>query len=48
MYFLFFSTNAETENGGGLINITTMMVFQEDGPEVLLENDNINIEQTKS
>ena len=48
MYFLFFSTNAETENGGGLINITTMMVFQEDGPGVLLENDNINIEQTKS
>ena len=35
MYFLFFSTNAETENGGGLINMTTMMAFQEDGPGVL-------------
>ena len=48
MYFLFFSKNAETENGGGLINMTTMMAFQEDGPWVLLENDNISIEQTKS
>ena len=48
MYFLFFSTNAETENGSGLINMTTMMAFQEDGPGVLLENDNISIEQTKS
>ena len=48
MYFLFFSKNAETENGGGLINMTTMMAFQEDGRGVLLENDNISIEQTKS
>ena len=48
MYFLFFSKNAETENGSGLINMTTMMAFQEDGPGVLLENDNISIEQTKS
>ena len=48
IYFLFFSKNVETENGGGSINLTTMIAFQEDGSGALLENANISIEQTKS
>ena len=47
IYFLFFSYNVETENGGGSINMITMMAFQ-DGPGALFENANISIEQTKS
>ena len=42
-------TDAHHKNlGGGLINMTTMMAFQEDDPGALLKSANISIEQTKS
>ena len=44
----YFSRRMYTENGGGSINMTTLMAFQEDGSGVLLEKANISIEQTKS
>ena len=43
-----FDKNVEREGGGGAINMTTMMAFQEVSDECVAVRDNINIEKTRT